>query len=431
MVLRATRIAGEVRDGIRTAVSVVEHYLDAIESADGDIQAWVTADSEGARSAAKALDGGERSGLPLAGIPVGIKDIIDVAGLPTTAGAGAFAHHTPGEDAPVVRLLKDAGAVVLGKTATTEFAYMAPASTRNPWNTEHTPGGSSSGSAAAVASGMVPVALGSQTVGSVLRPAAYCGVAGFKPTYGAISTEAVVPLSWSLDHVGLFGRSVEDIAVVFNVVAPGAAVRTGRRSGLPRIGVLHSYGADRVSEEIAQHLEALVAGPLAGVAAFEDAEMPTREEWLKAGLVVLAGDAATYHADAFSRHEGEYREQTATLVRQGLETSATDYIRAQRALTKLRVRLASAIEGFDALMLPVAPGAAPHGLEFTGDSSFCAPASFAGLPSISLPTAVNADGLPLAMQLIGHSGGDHDLLALAGQVEAALEFTATPPAFVD
>lgn len=430
MNLSANQIARGVRSGARTASSAIEHHLDVIDGADGDIEAWVTVDRDGARFAAGEVDTGDRSGLPLAGVPVGIKDIIDVAGLPTTAGAAAFAHRTPEADAQVVRQLKAAGAIVLGKTATTEFAYMAPAATRNPWNLEHTPGGSSSGSAAAVASGMVPVALGSQTVGSVLRPAAYCGIVGFKATYGSISTEAVVPLAWSFDHVGVFGHSVEDIAMVFDVVAPEAAAQSARHGGLPRIGVLRGYAADRLSDELARHLEVLITGTLAGTVEFFDAQIPTREEWLAAGLVVLAADAATYHAEAFGRHEGDYREQTATLVRQGLATFATDYIRAQRALMELRVRMAGVIEGFDALMLPVAPGPAPRGLEFTGDSSFCAPASFSRAPSISLPTAVNSDGLPLAMQLIGHSEGDRDLLALAGQVEAALGFTETPPAFV-
>jgi Asp-tRNA(Asn)/Glu-tRNA(Gln) amidotransferase A subunit family amidase len=427
MSLSATRIAAEIRSGARSATSVVEAHLASIDAADADIEAWVTVDRAGALAVAGEMDGRDCSELPLAGVPVGIKDIIDVAGLPTTAGAAAFAHRTPQADARVVEQLKDAGAIVLGKTATTEFAYMAPASTHNPWNLEHTPGGSSSGSAAAVASGMVPVALGSQTIGSVLRPAAFCGVVGFKPSYGAVSTDAVVPLAWSFDHVGVFGRSVEDVASVFDVVAPNAEPATSQADRLARIGLLRGYASDRLSEDLAPHIETLVAGPLAGVAEFSEAEIPTREDWFEAGLVVLSAEAAAYHAKAFAGHEADYREQTATLVRQGLGTSATDYIGARQSLRDLGVSIVAALEGFDALLLPVAPGPAPRGLESTGDSSFCAPASFAGLPSISLPTAVNSQGLPFAIQLVGRRGGDRDLLAMAARFESRLGFTATPP----
>ncbi len=420
-----------VRAGAIAATSVVEHYLDAISAADGEIEAWVTVDGEGARAAAKALAGRDCSDLPLAGVPVGLKDIIDVASLPTTAGSAEFAHRVPDEDAPVTRQLKDAGAIILGKTATTEFAYGAPASTRNPWNLEHTPGGSSSGSAAVVASGMVTVALGSQTVGSVLRPAAFCGIVGFKPSFGAISTEGVVPLSWSLDHVGVFGRSVADVGAVFEVVGAGSASQAGAGGTRPRIGVLRTYGAERVEAGLAAHLAEVADSTLAGVVDCVDAEIPDLDEWMAAGQVILAADAATYHAGTyFPEHEQEYRDLTVTLIRQGLGTSATDYINAQRARADLRMRIVSALGGFDALMLPVAPGPAPRSLESTGDPAFCAPASFSGLPSISLPTAVGADGLPLAVQFIGRPGGDQELLALAGTVEGALGFADEPTGFI-
>src|SRR3989441_505848 len=204
--------------GTLSPVALVEACLERIGALDATVQAWVHVDAKGALAAARLAEHAAVRG-PLHGIPVAVKDIFDVAGLPTTAGAPPFAHRRPDEDAASVALLRAAGAIVLGKTHTTQFAYRDPAPTRNPWSLAHTPGGSSSGSAAAVAARMVPLALGSQTVGSVLRPAAYCGVVGFKPTHGLVPTAGVIPLAWSLDHVGVFTREVADAAAAFAVLA--------------------------------------------------------------------------------------------------------------------------------------------------------------------------------------------------------------------
>src|SRR2546425_1242608 len=206
--------------GTLSPVALVEACLERIGALDATVQAWVHVDAKGALAAARLAEHAAVRG-PLHGIPVAVKDIFDVAGLPTTAGAPPFAHRRPDEDAASVALLRAAGAIVLGKTHTTQFAYRDPAPTRNPWNLAHTPGGSSSGSAAAVAARMVPLALGSQTVGSVLRPAAYCGVVGFKPTHGLVPTAGVIPLAWSLDHVGVFTREVADAAAAFPLLVAG------------------------------------------------------------------------------------------------------------------------------------------------------------------------------------------------------------------
>ena len=233
--LSASAARDAIRGGTLSAVALVEACLARMRAVDPVVQAWIHVDEGAARTQAALRDEEARSGKlrgPLHGIPVGIKDIFDVASMPTTAGARPWAHTLPTRDAPCVQWLRDKGAIVLGKTHTTQFAYRDPAPTRNPWNTEHTPGGSSSGSAAAVAARMVPLTLGSQTVGSVLRPAAYCGVVGYKPPHGVIPTQGVVPLAWSLDHVGVFGRSVDDVLLVlqsWGLYTPGGAIRRAAR----------------------------------------------------------------------------------------------------------------------------------------------------------------------------------------------------------
>ncbi len=393
----------------------VEHCLKAIRSLDREIAAWAHVDQDAALQV-------PTSG-PLAGVPIGIKDIIDVADMPTCAGAAAFAHEMADDDAEVVRRLKAAGAVILGKTATTEFAYLAPAATRNPWNLDHTPGGSSSGSAAAVASGMVQLALGSQTVGSILRPAAYCGVIGFKPSYQSISTQGVRPVSESLDNIGAFARNVHELRELFQVLAPDAKVSEAN-STQPRIAVVRGFAEERLAR-FYQQVESLKEGPLSEMH-FEELDIGSRERWFGPGIVVLSAEAARHHATSFAAHKSEYRRETAELMEQGLAQRATDYIEAKESLAGLRRETIAMMSGFDALLMPSAPGTAPKRLSSTGDSTFCAPATFAGLPSISLPSGMGDDELPLAIQLVGAEAGDHALLNLAATVEARLQFTARP-----
>src|SRR2546430_388548 len=220
--LSAREAQRRIRDGKITAASLLEACLDRIRALDGQLLAWTHVDEASARAAARERDAETRAGRirgTLHGVPVGIKDIFDVAGMPTTGGARPWRHRRATKDATAVARLREAGAVIVGKTATTEFAYRDPAPTRNPWNLGHTPGGSSAGSGAAVAARMIPLASGSQTVGSVLRPAAYNGVVGLKPTHGLITVDGVIPLAWSLDHVGVLARSVEDAALALGVLA--------------------------------------------------------------------------------------------------------------------------------------------------------------------------------------------------------------------
>ncbi len=434
--------ARQVRLGERSPLDLVEEALRRIDALDSRVGAWVQLDRARALLTARQRYDGSRHGTAvgeLIGIPVGIKDIIDVDGLPTRAGAPEFAHRTPETSATVVEKLRHEGAIVVGKTATTQFAYSDPAPTRNPWNLAHTPGGSSSGSAAAVAAGMVPVALGSQTVGSVLRPAAYCGVVGLKPTHGRVSTTGVVPLAWSLDHIGVFARCVEDAALVLSIIAghdssdsrsanmspPGAVPAI--LSGPPKLRLLRGFWEERATPEVRAHLEA-VSGLLTrhGAAVDEVESSFSIEDVAAINTPILRFEAAQYHRPMFARHSAEYAPGIRGLIEAGLETSEAEYESARARQRELRKAISALLEGADALLLPVARSTAPEGLQSTGDPAFCAPASTSGLPSISLPSGVGAGGLPLAVQLVGGAFEEQALLGVAAWVEAKLGFEARP-----
>lgn len=419
--------ASRIREGRLSPVELLDQCLARIRALDPALRAWVRVDEPGARAAARERAEEARAGRfrgPLHGIPVGVKDVFHVAGLPTTAGAGPFAHETPAEDAAAVRRLRAAGAVILGKTATTEFAYMDPAETRNPWNPEHTPGGSSSGSAAAVAAGMVPIALGTQTVGSVLRPAAYCGIVGVKPTHGLVPAAGVVPLAWSLDHIGCLARSVGDAALGLGVLARR---ELPVRPLPPAIGLPVAW-VDRATPEVAAHVRG-VASRLAGAGAtVEEVELPATLAGLdEAGRTVLRVEAAAYHTKRFGADLSWHRPGIAELVRSGLLVPGVEYVRANRARLGFGEAMAPLLERYTVLLTPSAPAPAPKGLASTGDPVFCAPWSFAGVPAISLPSGVAASGLPLAVQLVAGPGSEERLLAAAAWCERILAFGAAPP----
>ncbi len=424
--MSATDAARRIREGVLSPVDLLEACLARIRTADPALRAWVCVDEAGARTAARERAQEAKAGTlrgPLHGIPVGIKDIFHVAGMKTTAGARAFAHETPAEDSAAVLRLRAAGAVIVGKTATTEFAYMDPADTRNPWNPAHTPGGSSSGSAAAVAARMVPFALGTQTVGSVLRPAAYCGIVGIKPTHGQIPTTGVIPLAWSLDHVGCFARSVGDAAI-------GLGVLMGRSLAVspspPSIGLPGAW-VDQATPEVAGHVR-LVTDRLvkAGARAEEVALPPGMERLAEAGRNVLRVEAAAYHTDRFGSDLSCHRKGIAELIGSGLAVSGVEYVRANRARLGFRAVMAPLFERYQVLLTPVAPAPAPAGLVSTGDPLFCAPWSFIGVPSISLPSGISASGLPLGIQLVAGPDREDDLLGAAAWCEGVLDFKAAP-----
>jgi aspartyl-tRNA(Asn)/glutamyl-tRNA(Gln) amidotransferase subunit A len=333
----ASELAKHLRDGAVSAVRLLDVLLDRIERLDPAIKAWVTVDIDGSRRVAAERDAEARSGRirgPLHGVPVGVKDIYHVEGMVTTAGAMAFAHERPATDATAVARLRAAGAVLVGKTATTEFAYRDPAATRNPWNLDHTPGGSSSGSAAAVAARMSPLALGSQTVGSVVRPAGYCGTVGFKPTYGRLSRAGMVPLAWSFDTVGIFCRHTEDAALVFGILAgydpadlasvDDATLPTSAPAGdgPPSLGVPWRF-LESADEEVRRHLEDVVAHAQREGAEVREFEMPSSTgDLAAAGPVVVQAEALAYHMTRFSTPPDDYREQLRAALASAAALSA-------------------------------------------------------------------------------------------------------------
>jgi aspartyl-tRNA(Asn)/glutamyl-tRNA(Gln) amidotransferase subunit A len=438
----AHEIAAAVRSASLSPADILEQCLARIDAVEGQVEAWVELDAEAARVRARELETARSRGEalgPLAGVPAGIKDIVDVAGFPTRAGAPPFAHRTPAADSTVVRRLREAGAIILGKTHTTEFAYLDPAPTRNPWNRDHTPGGSSSGSAAAVAAGMIAMAIGSQTVGSVLRPAGYCGIVGLKPSFGRISKTGVVALASSFDHLGLLVTGVRDAALGLGVVAghdPAdpdsldvpvddylAAIAAPRA---PTLGVPRNYFRDSVEPENGAHLEDVATRlEKAGAHVTEVSFPATAPEIAEAVQPVMRYEAAQSHAELYAANRDGYRPSIKALVEGGLATSEEQYERGRAYVDGLLAALSAILDGVDAILLPTAPGTAPD-LSTTGPGIFCGPASFTGLPSISLPSGVAPNGLPFSVQLIGPMLGESRLLNAAAWVEGVLGFHEEP-----
>jgi aspartyl-tRNA(Asn)/glutamyl-tRNA(Gln) amidotransferase subunit A len=424
--LGAREAARRIREGRLSPVALVEACLERIRALDGELRAWTHVDEAGALASAREREAQVRGGAvgPLHGVPVGVKDIFDVAGMPTTGGARAWAHQRPARDAAAVARLRAAGAIVLGKTATTEFAYRDPAPTRNPWDREHTPGGSSAGSGAGVGARMVPVALGSQTVGSVLRPAAYCGVVGLKPTHGLVPVDGVIPLAWSLDHVGVLARSVGDAAAVLGVLA-GRDLEPPATPA-PRLAVAAELLARCEPATAAQIETAVRRFAAAGASVAEVKLPPSFAELHAAGLLVLEVEAAAFHEETWRAHRREYGKEIGALVEAGLGRPAAAYVRANRARLRFREEVMPLLAGADALVAPTAPAPAPAGLGSTGDGSLCAPWSYTGVPAITLPSGLAASGLPHALQLVAAAGEERRLLGVAQWCEDALAFTAAP-----
>ena len=432
--LGAAEAARRIRAGTLSPSNLLAACLKRTDAVEPAVAAWVRLDRDAAARVAVQRDIEAREGRfmgALHGVPIALKDIFDAAGVPTTAGAPAWATRTPAVDAPAVAALRGVGAVPMGKLVTTAFAYLDPAGTRNPWNPEHTPGGSSSGPAAAVAARMVPLALGSQTVGSVLRPAAYCGVVGLKPTYGRISTAGVLELAGSLDHVGVFARVVEDCALALAVLAggdpaPGDYQGAVIEPSAPRLGVLASF-LERATPEMGKHLEAVMRGLEGAGARLEDVTLPDAFASIyDAGATVLRAEAAAAHAPLFPAHAAEYPPKIKELIELGHAISAPAYLAAQVARRQAREAVGAIAARYDAVLLPTIGAPAPRGLASTGDPSFCSPWSSLGMPAITLPTGVEG-GLPLAVQLVAAPWSEARLLAAAAWCERVIGFPAGPP----
>jgi Asp-tRNA(Asn)/Glu-tRNA(Gln) amidotransferase A subunit family amidase len=364
-----------------------------------------------------------------------VKDIFYTAGMKTTGGSKVLSGFIPSFDSTAVLRLKRAGAIVLGKTATTEFAHADPAPTRNPWNREHTPGGSSSGSAAGVAAGMCPGALGSQTGGSVLRPASYCGVVGLKPTYGRISRYGVLPFSWSLDHVGIFTRNVLDAALLLKVLAgPDPLDPTTSREPVPDytrsrapsrgplIGVVEEFYRKNAEDQVWENTSAVLGQLKKAGARVEKVKMPESFAVVHdAHRTLMRAEGAAFHRSLFQKHPDLYRPKLRELIELGSLIPAVDYLSAHRIKGEFRRSMDRVMEGFDLLLTPSTSSPAPKGLESTGDAWFQVPWSFSGLPTITLPSGLSKEKLPLGVQLAGKAFAEGKLLAWARWCEQVIE----------
>lgn len=428
-----------------SSVALVESLLDRIERLDPTLKAWVTIDREEVLSVAQQRDREieeRRPRGPLHGIPVGLKDIYYTAGMKTTAGSKIYADFVPTYDATTVVRLKEAGAIILGKTVTTEFATGDPSPSRNPWNQAHTPGGSSSGSAVAVAARMCAAALGSQTGGSTCRPASYNGVVGLKATYGRISRYGVVPVSWSLDHVGIIVRTVEDAAIVLGVMAghdphdpssstepvPDYRGELDSLQGPPRIGLIRQFFLERCDEEVRKHTEDIAQRLSQAGAAIEEIELPDSfDTCYAAHRIVMNVECAAFHEEFFKERADDYGPRIRGAIQWGMLIPAVRYLQAQRMRRSFREEMAAMASRVDALLTPTALGPAPKDLNTTGDPVFQSPWTSAGLPTVTIPSGLSQSGLPLGIQLEGTPFGEPRLLAVARWCEAALGVELVPP----
>ena len=430
-------VARDLADGTRSVSDYIDSVCGRIEERDPSILALLPEPDQRARMHAEAaaiearFPPAERR-PPLYGVPVAVKDIFHVDGLVTRAGSAlppeVIEGWFGGVEATSVARLRGAGALVVGKTVTTEFAYFEPGATRNPWNLAHTPGGSSSGSAAAVAAGFAPLALGSQTVGSVIRPAAFCGVVGFKPTYDRIPTGGVLYYSQSVDHVGLFSRGVVGAALAASVLLDGwdARAHEAQDSTLPVLGVPDGAYLDQAETEGRAAFESQLARLAAAgvevrrVPALDDIDAITARH-----RAVATYEFARVHDRWFAQYGSLYRPRTAALVEAGRRISEADRDAGAASRLELRARLHALMDehGLNVWASPPASGPAPEGIGSTGNPAMNLPWTHAGVPALTLPAGLAANGLPLGLQLSARFGADERLLAWATTIEPLLTDT--------
>jgi Asp-tRNA(Asn)/Glu-tRNA(Gln) amidotransferase A subunit family amidase len=416
--LSALDLVGRIESSQLTPLDVLELCAEAIADREGEIGAFTVLDFPGAHRRAQLA---ALSSSPLRGLPVGMKDIFDTVDFPTAYGSSIYSGHRPKADAAMVALVERAGGNILGKTVTTEFAGLQPAGTRNPRNPAHTPGGSSSGSAAAVAAGMVPLAFGSQTGGSVIRPASYCGIAGYKPSFGLLPTVGMKCYSWSLDTVGLFGAGIADVAFA----AAALTMRDLRIGGTtqlpPRIALVRSHLWPEASAEMQGAVEqAARTAQVAGAQVRELDLPPIFEATVRAHATIQDYEAYRALAYEFDHH----REQLGPILRGHLESAAAispdAYDEARRTTSRARQMFAELMGDHDAILTPSAPGAAPHSLDSTGKPTFNRLWTLLGPPCVNVPGLVDGAGMPLGVQIVGRFGHDKRTLEAAAFLEEAL-----------
>lgn len=417
--LSARQIAAKVAARELSAEAVVRACLERIAVAEPQVRAWQHLDAPLALARARDIDRGAVEGV-LAGVPIGVKDLMDTADMPTTYGSPIYAGYRPTVDAACVAACRQAGAVILGKTVSTEFATFQPGPTRNPRapaERPHTPGGSSSGSAAAVAAGMVPLAFGTQTAGSIVRPAAYCGVVGYKPTHGLLPLAGVKALSPSLDTVGVLARSVDDAAFFIGVLA-----RLDLQATLPaglRVGLCHTPHWERASGDARRAFSEagrLFAGAGAGVV---DVQEPGSWPGLtQAQVDVMGYEALAAFAPERRTHPGQFSAAFAAFLEAALAVDGRRFADALRVAEQARAELATLFRTVDVLVAPSSEGEAPEGLDATGNPVFNRMWTLLGVPCVHVPLGRGAAGLPVGVTVIGPRWGDALALAAAGQLES-------------
>lgn len=430
----------EMRDRLATgalrAVDLVEACLARIEALEPEVGAWSWLDGDHALQQAKQLDQWRQSGKPLGplhGLPVGLKDIIDTKGIPTENGTPIDAGRVPAEDAWIVARLRAAGAIILGKTVTTECAFMHPGKTRNPHNGRHTPGGSSQGSAAAVAAGMVPLSIGTQTGGSVIRPASFCGIVGLKPSFGLIPRTGILPQSTFLDTVGVFARSVEDCALLTEVLAGHDPLdRATTPAPMPRLlrvaqsktpvtpvfAFVKPPGWDQAEPQMTAAIEELAA--VLGDQCFE-APLPNLDEVAAIRQRINFAELAKCYYGLERRGRDLMSDKLSAALDEGKSILARDYIAALDWRDVMNAGLDAIFNRCDAILCPAAPGPAPEGLDDTGSAIFNGLWTLSGMPAVTLPVFVAENGLPMGVQLVGRRGDDARLLRTARWLAAHLE----------
>ena len=437
--------AAQIRAGTLSPVALAESLLARIDILNDDLKAWVTIDREAVLAAARQREAEVQDGRPLGlihGVPVGLKDIFYTEGMLTACGSKVYADFVPNFDATSVAKIKAAGGIILGKAVTTEFATSDPSPTRNPWNLEHTPGGSSSGSSAAVAARMAPAALGSQTGGSTCRPAAYNGIVGVKPTYGRISRYGVAPVSWSLDHVGILTRTVADAALMLTALSgedendPGSLRETVpdftaqmiENDRPPRIGLVRQYYEDYATPEIWAHTES-IANLLAEAGA-EVEELPLPDSFAQVHSfqrIVMNVECAAFHQANHRARAADYGPRIRAGMEMGMIMPTAIYQKAQRLRRKFRAEMSEMVARVDVVMTPAIPAPAPRDLDTTGDAAFQVPWTAAGLPTVVVSTGLSELGMPMAVQFGGPWAQEGKVLGAAQWCERIAGLKQAPP----
>ncbi len=435
--LSATEAARKIREGKLSSVDLVKACLKRIKETDDELKAWAYVDAENALAQAKEMDEIRARGRaigPLHGVPVGLKDIIDTHDMPTQRGTDIFKDRQPDADACIVERLREAGAVILGKTVSTELAFMHPAETKNPHNTAHTPGGSSSGSAAAVASYHVPLTVGTQTNGSVIRPASFCGTYGFKPTRGVISRRGILQTSKTLDQVGVFARTLEDVALLNDAIGSYdptdhmsfARPRPNTRAGCaadvpiePNFVFLDMPYYDRLSDEAREGFDELIDALGDQVERVDASE--NLGDLVEVQKTIHEYEIAHHLKDTFEDHWDQLSTSIKPVIECGRKITNSQYEDALAVMKSAESFFAEFFNDYDAIITPSAADEAPKIDQGTGDPIFCTAWTLAGLPSLNLPLMQGATGLPMGVQLIGALEEDDRLFRTANWLLHKLE----------